>query len=389
MTEPPPAEPARPPKSSNPLRVLKNPRFARLFSAGVASTAGTAIGQVAIVWFVYSVTKSAIDVALVGISYFAAITVFSLLAGTLVDRQDRRRLMILADIGRCATLGVMTAVLYVFGFSVFVVLVATFLVGALTTVFQPAERALTPTLIEKDEIADANGLTQITTSLAQFVANATGGALIAAVGALSALGLNSITFLVSAALLAGIVTRRITKGPGEVSAPRPGFLEDAREGFRYIASNRGLLNMTIMSGVENVFLSIFGTFAVIYSTAVLGDNATAYGAFVALFALGIGLGSLLVGRVGSVRWAGRGWLIGGALEGFVILSLVYANDIVLACAGSFFLGVLLGFTNTTWLSTVQLVVPGEMQGRYFGLDQLGSFATIPLGQIPRGLPDQC
>src|SRR5271169_2745143 len=139
MTEAPPAEPTSPPKSSNPLRVLKNPRFARLFSAGAASTAGTAIGQVAIIWFVYSVTKSAIDVALVGISYFAAITVFSLLAGTLVDRQDRRRLMILADIGRCVTLGVTTAVLYVFGFSIVVLLAATFLVGAFTTVFQPAE----------------------------------------------------------------------------------------------------------------------------------------------------------------------------------------------------------------------------------------------------------
>jgi hypothetical protein len=45
----------------------------------------------------------------------------------------------------------------------------------------------------------------------------------------------------------------------------------------------------------------------------------------------------------------------------------------------------MGFAVTTWLSIVQIIVPNEMQGRYFGIDQLGSFAVIPVGQIVGGL----
>ncbi len=371
-------------RNSNPLRVLRNRNFARLFFAGATSIAGFAIGQVAVTWLVYAQTKSAIDVAFIGASYFLAVVVFSLLAGTLVDRQERKRLMIIADVVRCATLAATTAFLYLFGFNLIVLLVVVFILGAFTTVFQPAERALTPMLIEKDEVADANGLTQLTTSLAQFASNAAGGLLIAVVGALGALGLNSLTFLVSAALLATIVVRKTVVSERAVAEPKTGFLDDARAGFRYIAGQRGLLNITVMSAVSNVFLTIVGAFFVVYSSVVLRGDATVYGVLLALFSLGIGPGSLLVSRVGAVRWAGKAWIGSMALQGFAMSVLVYTHDAFFAYAAAFSIGFLLGFINTAWLTTVQLTVPSEMQGRYFGLDQLGSFATIPLGQILGG-----
>jgi predicted MFS family arabinose efflux permease len=292
--------------------------------------------------------------------------------------------MILADAVRCAALAATTAFLYLFGFNLVELLVVVFILGAFTTLFQPAERALTPMLIGKDEVADANGLTQITSSVAQFASNAAGGLLIAAVGAMGALGLNSLTFLVSAVLLATIVIQRAALSDQGVVKQKAGFLDDARVGFHYIAGQRGLLNITVMSAVSNVFFSIVGGFFVVYSSEVLKGNATVYGVLVALFSLGVGPGSLLVSRVGAVKWAGKAWIWSMALEGFAIFGLVYAPDAVLAYAAAFSIGFLLGFINTTWLTTVQLTVPGEVQGRYFGLDQLGSFATIPLGQILGG-----
>jgi len=364
--------------------VLRNRNFARLFLAGATSTAGYAIGQVAVTWLVYVETKSAIDVAFIGISYFLAIIVFSLLAGTLVDRQERKRLMIIADLVRCATLAVATVFLYLFGFNLVALLAVVFVLGAFTTLFQPAERALTPMLVGKDDVADANALTQVTSSLAQFASNAAGGLLIAAVGAMVALGLNSLTFLASAAFLGTILLQRTVASDQEVVRPKVGFLDDASAGFRYIAGQRGLLNITIMSALSNVFFSIVAGFFVVYSSQVLRGNATVYGVLVALFSLGVGPGSLLVSRLGAVKWAGKAWIWTMALEGFAMFGLVYAPDASVAYAAAFSIGVSLGFINTTWLTTVQLTVPSEMQGRYFGLDQLGSFATIPLGQILGG-----
>ena len=83
-------------------------------------------------------------------------------------------------------------------------------------------------------------------------------------------------------------------------------------------------------------------------------------------------------------WAGKAFVVGDALEGLVMLSLVYSPNVDVAYLAAFWLGFLLGFINTTWLTTAQLTVPSEMQGRYFGVDQLGSFATIPLGQVAGG-----
>jgi MFS transporter, DHA3 family, macrolide efflux protein len=382
------AEPARDaePKTggSNPLRVLRNRNFARLYFAGAASTAGYAVGQVAVSWLVYSTTKSAIDVAFVGISFFLAVVFFSLVAGTLVDREERRRLMIISDVVRCATLAAATAALYLFGFNLILLLLLVFVLSAFTTVFQPAERALTPTLIGKGEVADANGLTQMTASLAQFVANGAGGILIATVGALAALGLNSLTFLASAFLLATIVIRKAATAETAPAKPKAGFLDDAKEGFSYIGSHKGLLHITLMAGIGNVFFSIVGTFFVVYSSEVLKGNASVYGVLLALFSLGIGPGSLIVGRIGAIRWAGKAWIGCSVAEGVTMLVLVYEPVAAVAYLCAFVIGFLLGFVNTTWLTTVQLTVPSEMQGRYFGVDQLGSFATIPLGQILGG-----
>jgi MFS family permease len=162
---------------------------------------------------------------------------------------------------------------------------------------------------------------------------------------------------------------------------KSGFLDDAKGGFRYLLGQRGLLYMTVVSAFQNVFFAMTTSFFVIYVTKVLAGDATVYGIFLALFSLGVGPGSLLVGRVGAVRWAGKLWLLTGAIQGVTMIALVSTSDVLVAFIAVFIMGLLLGFVNTTWLTTVQLIVPSDMQGRYFGLDQLGSFATIPLGQI--------
>jgi MFS transporter, DHA3 family, macrolide efflux protein len=371
------------PKTTNPLRVLRNRNFARLFFAGAASQAGFAIGQVAITWLVYTVTKSAIDIAFIGISFFLAVIAFSLLSGTVVDRQERRRLMIISDVVRCAALAAATVYLYLFGFNFVLLLAVIFVLGAFTSLFQPAERALTPMIIGKDDVAAANGLTQMTNSVAQFVSNAAGGLLIAAVGALGALGLNSLTFLASATLLATIAIQ-MPAATEPVGGKKAGFLDDAREGFRYIAGQRGLLSITVLSGIGNVFITLVLGFLVVYSSEVLKGSATVYGLLLASFSLGIGPGSLLVGRIGTMRWAGKALLLAFGLMALSMLILVFVPALYAALLASFSIGFFLGFFNTTWLTTVQLTVPSEMQGRYFGLDQLGSFATIPVGQILGG-----
>jgi MFS transporter, DHA3 family, macrolide efflux protein len=370
----------------NPSGVLKNRNFARLFFAGAASIAGFSIGQVAINYFVYTSTHSSVDLAVTGVAFTVALVSLSLFGGTLADRQDRRVLMIVCDGVRAVSLALVAVALIFFGFNLWLVLAASFILGAFSAVFQPAERALIPSILEKEQLADANGLIQLTSSLAQALSNALGGALVVAVGAILAIGLNSVTFLVSGLLIATLATRRAPPGGVETAAkPRAGFMDDTREGVRYLAANRPLLLLTVSAGVFNLFFGMIFPFFVIYTAELLNGGATTYGIFLALFSLGAAPGSLMVARIGAVRRAGLAWTVAGVVGGILLLVLILVPVTLVAFAAIFVFGVATGFAVTTWLSMVQIIVPNEMQGRYFGIDQLVSFAVIPVGQIVDGL----
>ena len=367
------------------LSVLRNRKFARLYSAGATSIAGFSIGQVALTIAVYDSTGSPLDVAYIGVAFILASVIFSLAAGALVDRYERRRLMVVSDLARAASLALLIAYFVLFGFSLLVVLMVAFVLGSFTTLFQPAERALTPEVVGQDQIANANALVQTSNSLLQFSATSVGAVLVVVAGALVAFGLNAVTFLVSAALIAGIVGFAPKKGKGSSVGQRSSMVQDIREGFSYIAHNRGLLELTLSAGAGNFFLSMVFQFFIVYAEKALLGNGVVYGVLSGLFALGWAPGAYASTRFGTVRHAGMVWIVVGVMIGacFAVMSLVPL--LIPALISVFVAGMLLGLTNTTWLTAVQLIVPSEMQGRYFGLDQLGSFAVIPVGQVLGGL----
>ena len=368
------------------LSVLGNRNFARLFAAGATSIAGFAIGQVALTWMVWSNTASAIEVAYIGVAFILAAVIFSLGAGALVDRHERRRLMVLSDLVRAGALGALVVSVFVIGFSMAAILLVAFILGSFTTLFQPAERALTPVVVGNEQLANANALVQTSNSVLQFAANTAGAAIIAAVGVVAAFGLNSLTFIVSALLIAGISGVAATRKPaGGAGGKHPSMVEDIREGFRYIVRNRALLELTVSAGIGNFFGSMFFQFYVVYASVKLGAGVLVYGLLLGLFSLGWAPGAYLSARYRTVRFAGMLWIVAGVCVGLSMVGMVALPYFVPAAMFSFTAGLLLGLTNTTWLTAVQLIVPTEMQGRYFGLDQLGSFAVIPVGQVVGGV----
>jgi len=367
--------------------VLRNKSFARLFYAGATSTAGFAIGQVALTWIVWTNTSSSLDVAYIGVSFIFAAVIFSLAAGALVDRHERRKLMVLSDLVRAGTLAALVVSLLVVGFNLAIILLVAFVLGSFTTLFQPAERALTPEVVGNEQIAHANALVQTSNSVIQFASNTAGAGIIALTGVVAAFGLNTTTFLISALLIAGIVGFPGKRSLAIDGTPdkRPSMIEDIREGFRYIGRNRALLELTLSAGIGNFFLSMVFQFFVVYADAMLKGGVLVYGTISGLFALGWAPGAFISARFRTIRYAGKIWILAGVIEGACIVGLALLPYLVPALGLAFAMGLFLGLTNTTWLTAVQVIVPTEMQGRYFGLDQLGSFAVIPVGQVLGGV----
>ena len=374
---------SKPHKNSDPLRVLRNRNFTLLFYAGAASTGGFSLGQVALTWLVFVTTGSALNVAYVAMSSTIASILLSLVGGTLVDRQNRQKLMILSDLLRALGLAVLAAYLYFAGFSLPLVLGVSFILGTFSTIFNPAQRAVIPTVLNPEEVADANGLVQVATSIFQSVASAAGGAVVAVIGAVAALGVNSTTFAISASLIGSMTLGNLVR-PNTTEtkvAARKGFVSDAADGIRYISSNKGLLYLTVSAGFINLFFAMLSPFVVVYAAKALSGGAVVYGSLLAAMAIGMGPGALLVGRTRAVAHAGVIWGATGLLAGVAILLLTFTRNFIVALTLFLVVGIISGYANVAWLSAVQLIVPSEMQGRYFGVDQLGSFAVMPVGQV--------
>jgi MFS family permease len=352
-----------------------------VFTAGLASIAGSTIAGVCLIWIVASDTGSAFDVALLGAAFLIAAIGFSTLGGTLVDRYDRRRLMIAADVARAVALTAVVLVLSARGFNLPILLVANGFIGAFTVLFNPAEQAIVPALVPAGEVADANGLVRSSRSTLQFVGVSVGGLLIVTVGPVWGIALNAITFAVSAMLLTGM---RLPALPAPLGGalPKVSYFSELSAGFRWLWEAQGFFQLTMSAMFFNFSSTVIGTFLVFYATDVLHGSALVFASLLAAEVAGTAIGSLLVGRVGAVRYAGKAWVVPyGVVSGVVALSLsVFPNGAV-AILTLFALGTLGGFAGTAWLTAAQLLVPTEMQGRYFGIDSLGSVAILPVAQI--------
>ena len=291
--------------------ILSVPAYARVFSAGLGSTLGSAVSSICLVWIVFKATGSPLDVAFLATSWLAAGILFSVFGGTLVDRFDRRRLMILADVARALAMGAVVLVLVVHGFDLPTILAAYFVVGAFTTVFNPAEQAIIPSLVTSPLVTDANGLVRSSRSAATFVGTSIGGVLIVTLGGVTGVAVNAATFAVSAVLLLGM---RVPPFVPALSGARASYLTDVREGFRWLGRAKGFLQLTVSATFFNFCAGVIGTFIVVYVTDLLHGSALVFALLLALDVAGVGIGSLLVSRTGGVRWAGRSWTV-GAHEG--------------------------------------------------------------------------
>lgn len=368
-----------------PLRVLRNRNFSRLWVGSVTSAAGTAIGSIIVIWLVYSATKSAIAISILGIVQFLPTLVFGLLAGALIDRLDRRRLMITCDIGRALAFGGLALYVWFVGVNTVTLIAVVFVVATFSTIFRPATNASIPRLLASEDLADGNGLLQGGSTIAQFVGSPVGGLVLVTAGAAIGLAINALTFAISGVMIFLMVIGRASVPPVGAERTHPSLLREVGDGLRYLRSQRALLIITLTSMAANFFLSMFAGFEVIYVANWLHQGSTGFAILVAGSTAGFAIGAILPGRFRLDRSPGTWVPIVWGLSGVFILGLVWTHDLLVAVPLVLLSGVGLSMGNTIWLSGVQRSVPDEYMGRFFATDEAGSFAMIPAGLAVGGV----
>lgn len=356
--------------------VFTHPGYRRLWLARTASQWGDVFATVALSLLILELTGSALGVSAVVFVEVVPVLAVAPLAGVLVDRFPRVRLMVAADVLRVL---LATSLVFVHGSAPAVYAIAFGLsVGAV--VFNPAASSALPALVRENELVAANSGIWTAAVLSQIVLAPLAGVFFMTVGAGPAFGINAASFAVSAAVLAGL---RLPAAP--TPNQRQGFLTGAAAGIRLLASDR--LLRALCAGQLLAALSAGATSAllVVLAREHLRLPPSGYGVLLGAIGVGAVLGPLLLTRV--VRDPRRPAFVFGPylLRGVVdfVLAAIAALPVALVALAAYGLGTSTGAV--TFNSLLQAYVPPEVRGRAFaGFDlcwQLGRLVSLLVGGV--------
>ena len=358
------------------LALLGRVRSVRLLAlANFGSGIGTWLAFVALTVDVWDRTGSGVWVAALLIADFLPVIAIGLLAGPLVDRLSRRRLMVAADLLRC-----LVFLLLPFADSPQQIVALAAVAGFATGFFRPAVYAGLPNLVEDSELPSANALIQSIEALTTIIGPLVGGVLVAASGPDAAYWINAATFLFSAALVVRIPAELLQAA----RAATAGHWRDLKDGFSLILGSRALLTVLIAWNV-----GMLGNAGVNVAEIKLAKDSFeagdfGFGLLVGSAGLGVALGSLSAGTWVERRGASRAYGAGLALMAIGIGAAAAAPNVWVAAPAVMISGAGNGIALVCNALFVQRGAPDTLRGRAFTVLMSSNYAVFLLGMLAAG-----
>ena len=354
---------------------LATPGFRRFFAARTISQWGDTFNSVALVIVVYRLTGSGLKVGATVVFEIVPVLALGFLAGALVDRLPRRRVLIAADVGRA----LIAAALAVSHTDLAVIYAAAFGLSALSVFFNPAAASVVPALAGKDNVVGANSAIWSAAVLSQIALAPAAGGLVALAGAGPAFALNAASFAASAALLT-----RLPLPAGHPPGPVR-RLHEIAEGLHTIRRSRFLRTLAEVQLLAAFSAGATSALLVVLAERHLHVGAGRFGLLLGAIGVGAGFGPLVLGRL--VRDVRRpGWLFGPYLvRGAVDVTLASTTSFGVALGALAVYGIGTSTGNVIYNSVLQTTVPDRLRGRVFAFYdivwQTGRLASIAAGGI--------
>jgi hypothetical protein len=344
-------------------RLALNGPFATLWTGGLLSLFGDRVNQAVLAIFIFQQSHSFITTSLV---FFAATVpnlVFGSLAGTLVDRVNQKRVLILSDLLRAGIVFVLPLAAVT---NILLVFPVVFLVTTVSIFFRPARESVIPRIVPTDDLMAANSATWLAETLADIVGYGLAGLLVIVLGANFELAFwfDSATYVASAALIASVAIPLVVHRTDPALRT---FRGDFLEGWRFLRNDTVLFANTLQGIAGQMAIGVLLPLSAIYAFTVI-KGGTFPGATIYAFLEGaIGVGNLIGGiAIGLIRLkVGKGRLViaGYAVTGACIA--LYSRTDFLPAAIAFMVGI--GIANLIFVIPSQTLfqqrVPRDMMAR--------------------------
>ena len=361
-------------------QVFQSSRFAYFWTGFALSGIGNAMTRIALTWYVWETTHSSQALGLLAFLFMAPIIVGGMLAGWMLDRFGRRRVMIIDNLVRGFVVGAIPLLYFVGFLDIWHVYAVAALHGLLMMISLAGGPSIIPALVSRNQLSTANALETIGFTISSAVGPPVAGFLIPSIGAPNVLIIDAVTFFAFAWAL--------TRIPKDVGAPS-GDRHDAvsygiGDAVKLFLTNRVLLSTTLMYMAANIGLGMLSVWLPIYADDYLGGGAELFGTLAGLMAVGSVIGSLIAGSVVFPFTFGLMICFIMILAGASLSLALTAQTVWMAGTGL----TLYGFFSspmTIFAQTLRMqIIPEPLRGRAFALLRMLMQSGTPVGGIIAG-----
>ena len=374
----------------------------KLWGATTISNLGDGIVAIAYPWLASAVTRSPLLIALSAVVSRLPWLVFTLHAGVITDRFNRKRIIVAMDTLR----GLLTIAIGIFvylereslpslneltsltnletNYTLYsVILITAFLFGLAEVLRDNCAQTLMPAVVEDKDLEKANGRMWSAESLTNSFIGPPLGSFIIAIAIFLPFFVDAVTFFLAAALIAGMKPTVKSFEPETKSGPI-NFRAEIKEGFSWLWSHTLLRPMAIILGLLNAIASLSAAVYILFAQEVLNTTVFIFAVLGTAAAVGGILGGLLGPKISEKIGSGRSLaialfvmplgalLIGFASQWYVVWALVFFQT---------FAGVL---WNVVTVSLRQSLIPTNLLGRVNSVYRFFAWGTIPIGTLLGG-----
>lgn len=357
----------------------RNRDFLVVLAGQGISSVGDAVTFTALPLLVLALTGSGLVMGIVGVLQTIPHLIVGMFAGALADRNDRRRMMLLADLGRAVLTACIPLSIVVGLPTVWVIVVVTPPMAVLSTMFLAAYTAATPALVGRSLIAQATAVFEAAYSTGYIVGPILAGLLSATVGPATTIGIDALSFLVSATALS--MVRRPLVPPTD--RPSTHILTDIREGIAFVARHRTLRPLLFFWTAYSIVSAPLVPVLTFFITRDRGMQAGSLGLILAAFGIGTVVGSLLTARLARGR---AGWLMlgGNLVRGAILLGVAYAPTLEWILPFALVGGIADSLVLVTYIAVRASSAPDELIGRVGSTMRTISVGLQPIGMLAGG-----
>ena len=353
------------------IALLRQRNYGLLWSSQLISQIGNWALFAALPFFVFQLTGSVLATGVMFIVEVIPSILLGSVAGVFVDRWNRRWTMIGANVAR----GLLLLLLLTFRSTeqVWVVYVVAFFESVANLFFSPANNALLPQLVTKDELVTANSLDALGENVARIIGPALGGALLAATGLAAVAVIDVGSYLIGAGLIYLIKEPKPAAEEGQIAEADRSirmewikFWRDWIGGLRLVSQRRPLSYAFIATGVALIGDSIMGVLLVVFVQDVVGVGAQEFGWILTARGVGGVLGGLIIARVGPRFKPKNLMAYGMAGAGAVLIIMLQFPSLPVVLSSA----VLVGLPVMAWMiagqTWLQVHAEDQYRGRVFG-----------------------